>query len=72
MSSLRAVATVLTKELLDALRDRRTLLTVFVSSVLLGPLVLVAVSSLVATLEVTAERREVYVAGAERAPTLIN
>lgn len=72
MNSLRAVVTVLTKELLDALRDRRTLLTVFVSSVLLGPLVLVAVSSLVATLEVTAERREVYVAGAERAPTLIN
>ena len=72
MTSLRAVITVMGKELLDALRDRRTLLTVLVSSVLLGPLVLVALSSLVATLEVTAERREVYVAGAEHAPTLVN
>jgi sodium transport system permease protein len=72
MDSVRAVATVLVKELLDALRDRRTLVTVLLSSVLLGPLVLVAVSSLVAALEVTAERREVYVAGADRSPTLIN
>ena len=72
MSDLAAVATVFRKEIVDALRDRRTLLTVLVSSVLLGPLVLIAVSALVASLEVTAEKREVYVAGVERAPTLIN
>jgi sodium transport system permease protein len=72
MAELYAIATVLRKELVDALRDRRTLLTVLVSSVLLGPLVLVAVSSLVATLEVTAEKREVYVAGLDSAPTLKN
>ena len=35
------------KELSDALRDRRTLLTVLVSSVLMGPLVLLAISGLV-------------------------
>lgn len=60
------------KEMVDALRDRRTLLVVLVSSVLLGPLVLVAASSLVASLEVTAESRDLYVEGIERAPTLRN
>ncbi|HTJ07623.1 MAG TPA: ABC transporter permease, partial [Caldimonas sp.] len=72
MDSARAILIVLRKELVDALRDRRTLMTVLLSSVLLGPLVLVAVSSLVASLEVTAEKREVYVSGLEDAPTLVN
>lgn len=72
MLSLAAFGTVLRKEIVDALRDRRTLLMVLISSVLLGPLVLIAVSSLVATLEITAEKREVYVAGLDRAPTLMN
>ena len=36
------------KELLDALRDRRTLLVVLLSSVAIGQLVLVLISSLVA------------------------
>ena len=72
MKTLVDIVTVFRKELLDALRDRKTLLMVFVSSVLLGPAVLIAVSSLVATLETTAERREVYVAGLAQAPTLRN
>jgi sodium transport system permease protein len=70
--SLDAVLTVLRKELVDALRDRRTLLTVLASSVLLGPLVLMAISSLIASLEARAEQREVYVAGLAHAPTLRN
>lgn len=60
------------KEILDALRDRRTLLMVFVSSVLMGPLVLIALSGLVATLEERAEERVVYIDGAEHAPSLVN
>jgi sodium transport system permease protein len=60
------------KELVDALRDRRTLATVLLSSVFLGPLLLVALSGLYATLEAGAERREVMVAGIEHAPTLRN
>lgn len=60
------------KELLDALRDRRTLLMVLLSSVAMGPLVLVLLSSLVSGLERRAETREVFVAGIERAPTLRN
>ena len=64
--------TVFRKEISDALRDRRTLLTVLVSSVLLGPLVLVAISALVASLESRAEARQVVVAGIEHAPSLKN
>ena len=68
----KAFFTVLRKELVDALRDRRTLFTVLASSVLLGPLVLLAISGLVASLEARAELREVHVVGMEHAPTLRN
>jgi sodium transport system permease protein len=63
---------VLRKELRDALRDRRTLLTIVLSSVAMGPLVLVLVSALVAGMEERAESREIVVAGIEHAPTLRN
>lgn len=60
------------KELRDALRDRRTLLVVALSSVAIGPVVLVALSVLVAGIEQRAESREVYVVGLDRAPSLRN
>jgi sodium transport system permease protein len=60
------------KELIDALRDRRTLFMVLLSSVAIGPLVLIALSALVAGIEKRAEERTVVVAGIERAPTLRN
>jgi sodium transport system permease protein len=60
------------KELLDALRDRRTLLMVLLSSVAMGPLVLVLLSTLVSDLERRAEARTVTVQGMEHAPTLRN
>lgn len=63
---------VLRKELLDALRDRRTLLMVLLSSVAVGPLVLVLLSTLVSGIEKRAESREVVVSGIEHAPTLRN
>ena len=72
MKALLAALTVYRKELVDALRDRRTLLMVLVSAVLIGPLVLLAISALVATFEMQAERREVFVAGLADAPTLKN
>ena len=72
MKPMQAVLTVFRKEISDALRDRRTLLTVLASSVLLGPLVLVVVSVLVASIEERAERRVVLIAGVEHAPTLKN
>ena len=69
---LNAVLTVFRKEIIDALRDRRTLLVVLASSVLMGPLVLIALSAFIATFEARAEKREVFVAGIEHAPSLKN
>lgn len=69
---MRAAAVVFRKELLDALRDRRTLLVVILSSVAIGPLVLLALSTLVAAIEQRAEQRQVLVAGADHAPRLVN
>jgi sodium transport system permease protein len=60
------------KELLDALRDRRTLAVVLLSSVAIGPIVLIALSALVAGIEKRAEERTVVMSGAEHAPTLRN
>jgi sodium transport system permease protein len=63
---------VFVKELLDALRDRRTLLVVVLSSVAVGPVMLVALSALVAGMEQRAESRELHAVGMEFAPTLRN
>ena len=71
-SASRAALTVFAKEIIDALRDRRTLAVVLVSSVLLAPLVLIALSGFIASFEARAEKREVYVAGLEHAPSLQN
>jgi sodium transport system permease protein len=69
---LYSAAAVFRKEFTDALRDRRTLVLVMFSSVLLGPLVLVALSSLLAGLQAQSERRVVMVSGLEQAPALRN
>lgn len=69
---MRAAWIVFVKELVDALRDRRTLLTVVLSSVAIGPVMVVALSFLVAGIEERAESREVYVLGIEHAPALRN
>jgi sodium transport system permease protein len=67
-----AARTVFLKELIDALRDRRTLLVMLISSVAIGPVVLVLFSALVAGIERRAEAREVIVFGIEHAPALRN
>ena len=72
MNTLAAARIVFFKEMVDALRDRRTLAVVLLSSVLMGPLVLVALSGLIASFETRAERREVFVMGIEHAPGLKN
>ena len=69
---IAAAWVVFLKELRDALRDRRTLTMVLLSSVAIGPLVLVAISQLVAGIEKRAEAREVYAVGIEHAPGLQN
>jgi len=69
---MRAAWQVFLKELRDALRDRRTLLMVVLSSVAIGPLMLVALSALVADMETRAESRELVAQGMDAAPTLRN
>ncbi len=69
---IAAAWVVFLKELRDALRDRRTLTMVLISSVAIGPLVLVAISQLVAGIEKRNEAREVYAVGIEYAPGLKN
>jgi sodium transport system permease protein len=60
------------KELSDALRDRRTLLRLLIPAVLMGPLLLMALSGLIASLEERAEKREILAVNIEAAPTLKN
>lgn len=70
---MQALWTVYLKELVDALRDRRTLVSVILSSVAVGPLVLVLVSTMVSGIEQRIDAREVMAAaGAAHAPTLLN
>ena len=69
---MRGAWQVFTKELRDALRDRRTLLRLLVPAVLMGPLLLLALSSLISSLEARAEKREIMVVGLEHAPSLRN
>ena len=63
---------VFAKELADALRDRRTLLRILIPAVLMGPLLLMALSGMIASFEAQAEKRAVHVHGRENGPTLIN
>lgn len=63
---------VFTKELADALRDRRTLLRILLPALLMGPLLLMALSSMIASFETRAEKREVTVLGLAHGPTLAN
>ena len=60
------------KELRDALRDRRTLVMVMLSAVVMGPLLLVVLSTVVADIEERGQAREVRVQGIEHAPSLRN
>jgi sodium transport system permease protein len=69
---MNAAAVIFRKELIDALRDRRTWIVVLVSSLLAGPVSLLLIASFVSSAEESAKRREVFVANAAAAPALIN
>ena len=69
---MRAALVVFAKELKDALRDRRTWLVVLISSLVAGPLSLLLIASIVSSAEESAARREVVIANAAQAPTLVN
>jgi len=63
---------VFVKEMVDALRDRRTLMMVLISAVAVGPLMLAALSAVVSMMEERADAREVMAVGLDAAPTLSN
>ena len=68
----RPLFTVYRKELRDALRDRRTVLMIFMASVLTGPLMLVLMAQFIASQQEKAANPKVLVAGQENAPELVN
>jgi sodium transport system permease protein len=72
LSAWRQIVVVATKEVIDALRDRRTLQLIFFVSILQAPLILFLLSTLTTERESQIERREVYVQGIEYAPELRN
>ncbi len=69
---MRAALVVFAKELKDALRDRRTWLVVLISSLVAGPVSLLLIAGIVSSAEESAARREVVIANAAKAPTLVN
>jgi sodium transport system permease protein len=66
------ILTVFGKEMVDALRDRRTALMVLVASLVAGPLTLVLMAQFVAGMEERATTLKVRLAGGEHAPALVN
>lgn len=72
MSVISRVWAVFQKELIDALRDQRTMMVVLISSVFTGPVLLLVLSNVISSLEAKAEERVVLVANIEHAPSLQN
>ena len=69
---MNAWLAVFKKEMVDAGRDRKTLLSVFFSAIAIGPLMLVLISTLVSQIDESRDRRVVLVSGIEHAPELRN
>ena len=68
--ALRTAWIVFRKELVDSLRDRRTLATVLVSSIALGPLALLLMANYISGIEAKSAARIIVVDGLTRAPQL--
>jgi sodium transport system permease protein len=69
---MNAFLIVFLKEIRDALRDRRMWMIVLVSSLVAGPVSLLLISRLVASVEERAAKREVVIDGIDAAPSLVN
>lgn len=69
---MRQLVTVLKKEVLDGLRDRRVWLVVLVTALVSGPVTLLLLSKFMSDLKSKAEAREVLVQNAAAAPALVN
>lgn len=71
MSAASLILTVLRKELVDILRDRRTMLMTLVSAIAAGPLILTLILNMTASQSERARELKLPVSGAEHAPALI-
>lgn len=69
---MKAMLTIFRKEIKDALRDRRTLMTALLSSLLGVPLMLFIFSTVLSQVESQEEKRTVLAVGIEYAPQLEN
>jgi sodium transport system permease protein len=69
---LNPILTVLRKECKDHLRDRRTLLMIFLLSVAMGPVMLFALNMVFSEVNEKIDKREVTLLGREHGPNLVN
>lgn len=69
---MKQIFAILKKELIDAMRDRRTLMVVLISSLLSVPLFLVLISQLVSQAESQAEKRTVFAVNIKQAASVEN
>ena len=60
------------KELIDALRDRRTLMRTLLPMLFMGPLMIFGLSAFIGSLEERAEKRELLIENIAAAPSLQN
>ena len=67
-----ALFTVLSKELRDAIRDRRTTIMILLTSVLAGPVMMVLMAQFISGMEEKASSPKVRMVGQENAPALVN
>jgi len=70
--AMNTLLAVFRKELVDAVRDRRSWLVALTVAMLSGPVVFVLISNFVSGLEERVAQREVIMVAPERAPTLTN
>ncbi len=70
--TVRQLLTVLKKEVIDGVRDRRVWLLVLVTALVSGPVTLLLLSKFMGDLKAKAEAREVLVQNAAAAPALVN
>ena len=69
---MNAIFHIFRKEITDAMRDRRTLAMVLLSSLLILPIMLLVISEVVSQSETQEEKRRVLAANIEQAPSLEN
>lgn len=69
---MNAIFHIFRKEITDAMRDRRTLAMVLLSSLLILPIMLLVISEIVSQSETQEEKRRVLAANIEQAPSLEN